>query len=121
MRTSDARSYSLGALLTKKRCCSFRSELGIALIDDHIQNGVAHALIGDLAHFFPAPVTFEVAEIDFGRRQLAIFGFERIPRHEALDQLAVKPDVVLPFFEEVDPVVERCDASGHAEITRALV
>ena len=52
------------------------SKLGVALIDDHVQHRVAHALIGDLAHLLPAPLALEVAEIDLRGRQLAVLGFE---------------------------------------------
>ena len=45
-------------------------ELRVALIDDHVQHGVAHALVGNLAHFLPAPLALEIAEEDLRRRQV---------------------------------------------------
>ena len=85
-------------------------KLGIALIDDHVEHGVAHALIGNLADLLPAPFALEIAEVDLRRRQFAVLGLEAIPRHEAIDQLAVEADVAPPFVEHDDPVVERRDA-----------
>ena len=41
-------------------------ELGVALIDDHVEHRVAHALVGDLAHALPAAIALEIAEIDLG-------------------------------------------------------
>ncbi len=82
-------------------------ELGVALIDDHVENGVAHALVGYLAHPLPPPLAFEVAEVDLRRRQLAVLCLELVPGHEALDEIAVEPDVAGPFVEHDDPIVER--------------
>ena len=93
MRTSEARSYSLGALLTEKALLLVGGELGVALIDDHVEHRVAHPLIGDLAHLLPAPVALEVAEVDLGRRQLAVLCLELVAGHEAVDQLAIEADV----------------------------
>ena len=68
-------------------------KLGVALIDDHVEHGVAHPLIGNLADALPAALALEVAEIDLGGRQLAVLRFEVIAGHEAVDQLAVEADV----------------------------
>ena len=90
-------------------------KLGVALKDDHIQDRIAHPLIGDLADFVPAPLAGELAKKDLVRRQGAVFSLELIAGHKALDQLAVQADVALPFLQQVDPVVEGGD-TGHGRL-----
>ena len=82
-------------------------ELGVTLIDDHIHQRVAHALIGHLQELLPPRLPFEVAKIYFARRQLAVLRFELITGHVATDQLFIQADIVLPIRQHSQPVIKR--------------
>ncbi len=106
MRTERGQIVFRRRVVHQKALLLVRSELGVALKDDHVQHRVAHTLIGNLEHFPPAPLALEIAEINFAVGQVAVLGLELVSRHVPVDELLVQADVVLPVLEEVDPVVE---------------
>jgi hypothetical protein len=81
-------------------------ELGVALIDDHVEHRVAHPLIRNLSNALPPAVALEIAEVNFRRGQFSVLRFKAIAGHEAVYQLPVEPDVAPPFLEHADPIVE---------------
>src|SRR2546425_356419 len=85
------------------------SELGIALVDDEIEQRVADALIGDMHHRGPFVLPFVMPELDVGDLLLAELGLELEGAQLALGQ----PDRVLPVTEVVDPVVEVAELPDH--------
>src|SRR5215467_6265314 len=87
-------------------------ELGVALIDDHVEQRVAHLLRRHLAQVLPFALAFEVAE-------LYLFGFDRAVKRvefEAGDLITIDADLLAPFIKETDPVGEGTDFryfAGH--------
>ena len=80
-------------------------ELGVALVDDEVQERVADLLLGDLRDPLPLPVPGEVAELDLVRLQVPVLRLELVVGKSG----QTKVDVLLPGAESVDPVVESRD------------
>ena len=90
----------------------YTGEFSVALVDDHVEQGVAHLLRWDLAQVLPFALAFEMSELDF-------FGFDSAEEGvelEAGDFVAVDADFFPPFVEETNPVAEGsdfCYFAGH--------
>ena len=85
-------------------------ELGVALVDDQIEQRVADALIGDVHHGGPFTLALVVAELDVGHFRVAELGVEL----ERAKRTLGEADRILPVFEVVDPVVEVVKFADHA-------
>src|SRR4029077_7646636 len=89
-------------------------KLGVALIDDHVQERVAHLLGGDLAEIFPFGAAFEMAALDF----VVFNGSVQCLEMEAGDLVAINADFFAPLVEQADPLAEGTDFryfAGHWE------
>jgi len=82
-------------------------ELGITLVDDQIQQGVADLLLRNRGDALPLALTAKISEFDLFGPELSVLGFELVVG-EARE---AKIDVLLPGAEGVDPVVEGTDFS----------
>src|SRR5438132_8603480 len=80
-------------------------EFGIALIDDHVEQGVAHLLSGYLTKVLPLAAAFEVAELNLISLDGAI---ERVEL-ELGDLVAIDADLLAPLIEEADTITEGSD------------
>src|SRR3989442_1804205 len=77
-------------------------EFGIALIDDHVEQGVAHLLRGYLTKVLPLAAALEVTELN-------LFGLDRAIERVELklgDFITIDADLLAPLIEEADPVTE---------------
>src|SRR4029077_3650951 len=90
-------------------------ELGVALIDDEVQERVADALIGDVHHRWPLPLALVMAELDVRYFLLAEFGLEL----EAPDLALWQADRVLPVAEVVNPFIEVVELANHQRLLLA--
>ena len=82
-----------------------RGKLGVALVDDHVHERVAHLLGGDLAEVLPLAIAFVGSELD-------LFGFDRAVERvevEGLDVVFIDADFLAPFVEDADPLAETSD------------
>src|SRR6266849_3077705 len=77
-------------------------EFGVALIDDEVEQGVAHALVGYADDLFPFGTALVGAKFDFIRAGGPEFGVKFVLG----DFGVVHADVFLPDTEEVNPVIE---------------
>ena len=84
-----------------------RCELRVALVDDEIEQSIAHALVGKLDDLLPLGPALVRAKLDFIRPRRAKLGLELIIH----DLRVGHPDVSLPHAEQIHPVVKRCKAS----------
>src|SRR5882762_3725226 len=80
-------------------------KLGITLIDNHVHQGIAHLLCGDLSQVLPFAPAFIVAELDFFRFYGAIESIEL----EAGNFSVVNADFLAPVVEHSDPLAEGSD------------
>src|SRR5689334_6353122 len=80
-------------------------EFCVSLIDDHVQQRVAHLLRGNLAQVFPFAIALEVAELDF----LGLNGAEESVKREAGDFVAVDANLFAPLVKKADPIREGAD------------
>ena len=91
-------------------------KFGIALIDDHVQQGIAHLLRGNLAQVFPFALAFEMAELDF----VGLNGAKQRVEFEAGNLIAIDANLFTPFVEESDPVrkcSDFCYFARHSKIS----
>ena len=99
------RSQSVGAFSSKIALLLDAGKLGVALVDDHVHERVAHLLRGNLAQVLPLAAAFVVAEFD-------VFGIDRAIERielEGLDVVRVDADLFAPVVEQADPVAECSD------------
>ena len=80
-------------------------KLGVALIDDQIQQRVAHVLRGHAPQVFPLALSFVVAKLDLFGLDLAVQGLEL----EGIDVAVIDADLFAPLLEQSDPVAEGPD------------
>src|SRR6266853_1746571 len=92
-----------------------RSELGVALVHDQIQERVADALVGDVHHRGPFALALVMAELDVGHFLLPEFRLEI----ELADLALRQPDRILPVAEVVDPFVEVVQLADHQRLLLA--
>ena len=87
-------------------------KLGIALVDDHIHERIAHLLRGNLPQVLPLAAALIVPELDVFGLDCAVKRIEL----EGLDVRRVHPNLFAPVVEQPDPVTERpnfCYFSRH--------
>src|SRR5258708_33468820 len=80
-------------------------KLGVALINDHVQEGVAHVLRGHLAQVLPLGAAFVVTELDLigldcAKKRLEV---------EAPDVIVIDADLRAPIMQETNPITECSD------------
>ena len=80
-------------------------KFGVALINDHVHQRVAHLLRRNLAQILPFAATFIRTELDLFRIDRAVKRIEM----EGLDIVRVDADVFAPVVEHPDPVAEGSD------------
>src|SRR6266436_9110462 len=83
----------------------YARELGVALVDDHVQQRVAHLLGGHLAQVFPLAPSLERSKLDFLSVDRSIEGVEL----EAGNLVPIDADLLAPLIEQTDPVTEGSD------------
>jgi hypothetical protein len=89
-----------------------RCELGVALVDDHVEKRIAHLLRWHLAQIFPLASALKGAELD-------LLGFNRpieSIEFETGNLIAIDADFLAPSVEEANPFTEGsdfCYFSGH--------
>src|SRR5437660_9631123 len=89
-----------------------RGKLSVALVDDHIQQCIAHLLRRNLAQVLPLVAAFVRAKLDFLSLDRSI---ERVEL-EAGDLVAIDADLLTPLIEETDPITKRpdfCNLAWH--------
>src|SRR6266568_898823 len=86
-----------------------RSKLGIALINDQVQQGVADALVRDVHHRRPLALAPVVPELDVRHLLVPELRLEL----EVADLALGQADRVLPVAEVVDPFVEVVQLADH--------
>jgi len=91
-------------------------EFGVALVDDHVEQGVAHLLRGNLAEVLPLAISLEVAELDF----LGFDGSIESVEMEAGNLVTIDADFFAPFVEEALPLAEGSDFCDFAWHTKNL-
>src|SRR5437899_6547782 len=84
-------------------------ELGVALVDDQVEQRVADALIRDVHHAGPLALTAVVTELDVRHLRIPELGIEL----EVAELTLRQADRVLPVAEVVDPVVEVAQLADH--------
>src|SRR5579864_399418 len=90
-------------------------EFGIALIHDHVHQGIAHLLGRNLPQVLPLAIAFVMSELNF-------FGFdgaEKRVEFEAGDLVAIDANFFAPFVEETYPITESsdfCYFAGHKNL-----
>src|SRR5579859_3970118 len=87
----------------------YRRELGVALIDDEVQQRIANALVGDVHDGRPFPLTLVMTELDVRHFLIAELCVELERAQRALRQT----DRILPVFEVINPVVEVAKFADH--------
>lgn len=101
-----------------------RGELGVALEDDQVQQGVPDALVGNVHQRRPLRLPLVMAELDGLRFRLAELGLEtNLPERRPRHLLLRDADRVLPVVEVVDPVVEVVDfphVAPHPRVVAVL-
>src|SRR2546425_8330958 len=80
-------------------------ELGVALIDNQINQSVAHLLRRHLAQVLPFAAPLKGAELDFLGFDRAIEGVEL----EAGDFVAIDADLLAPVVKHPNPITKRSD------------
>ena len=92
-------------------------KLCIALIDDHVEQRVAHLLGGNLAQVLPFTTAPEVTELD-------LFGLDCAVESIKLklgDLIMIDADLFAPLIEQANPVTECsdfCYFAGHKFLIR---
>ena len=77
----------------------------VALVDNHVHQGVTHLLGGNLAEVLPLAAAFVVTKLDF-------FGFdstEESVKFKAGNLVAIDANFFAPFVEQTHPVTEGSD------------
>src|SRR5438477_6948249 len=77
-------------------------EFRVALVNNHIEQGVAHLLRGYLTKVLPLAAALEVTELN-------LFGLDRAIERVELkldDFITIDADLLEPLIEETDPVTE---------------
>src|SRR5262249_1851463 len=92
-----------------------RGKLCVALVDNVVEEGIADALIGDVAHRLPAARPSIIPKGNFLTRQVVILGCKGKARSIA----AVQTDVVLPGAKCRYPVIEGSNGHGHESVPLA--
>src|SRR3984893_16300444 len=91
-------------------------EFRVALVDDHVDQRIAHLLRRHLAQVLPLTSSFEVTKLNF-------FRFDRAEKRvelEAGDLVVVDANLFAPIVKQTNPVTERsdlCDFTGHKTST----
>src|SRR2546422_765584 len=85
-------------------------ELGVALIDNQINQSVAHLLRRHLAQVLPFAAPLKGAELDFLGFDRAIEGVEL----EAGDFVAIDADLLAPVVKHPNPITKRSDFGNLA-------
>src|SRR5262249_34051523 len=93
----------------------YRGKLCVALVDNVVEEGIADALVGDVAHRLPAARPGIIPKGNFLTHQFAVFGFEG----KASNMLAVQTDIVLPGAKCRYPVIEGINGYGHESVPLA--
>src|SRR5262249_46741691 len=75
-------------------------KLGVTLINDHVEQGVAPLLGRNLAQVVPFPFAFEMAELNL----VGLNGTEKRVELEAGDLVTIDANLFAPFVEEADPI-----------------
>src|ERR1700733_10714183 len=87
-------------------------KLGVALIDDQIDESVAHLLRRHLAEVFPLAAAFEGAKLNFVSLDRAIKRIE----FEVGNLVVIDADIFSPIVEHPDPITKSsdfCDFTWH--------
>src|SRR5436309_8292218 len=80
-------------------------EFRVALVNNHIEQGVAHLLRGYLTKVLPLAAALEVTELN-------LFGLDRAIERVELklgDFITIDADLLAPLIEEADPITEGSD------------
>src|SRR5438552_18297024 len=77
-------------------------EFRVALVNNHIEQSVAHLLRGHLTQVLPLAAAFEVAELNL----ISLDGTIERVELELGDLVAIDTDLLAPLIEEADPVTE---------------
>src|SRR5207245_2640675 len=104
-----------GRVLEQVALLLHRCELGIALVHDEVEQGVADALVGDVHHAGPLALSFVMAELDVRHVLVPELRFEL----ELADLALRQADRVLPVAEVVDPFVEVVQLANHQRLPLA--
>ncbi len=94
-----------GSIVEQVALLLHAGKLGIALVDDHVHQGISHLLRRHLAQVFPLAAAFVVSELDVFRVDRAVQRIE----FECLDICRIDADLFAPVVEETDPVTECSD------------
>src|SRR5713101_3799480 len=82
-----------------------RGKLGVALVDDHVHERVAHLLSGYLPQVLPLTASFEGSKLN-------VVGFDRAVESVEVkrrDVILIDADLLAPVVEQTDPVAEASD------------
>src|SRR5262249_37775594 len=90
----------------------YRRKLRIPLVDNVVEEGIADALVGDVAHRLPAARPSIIPKSNFLTRQFAVFGV----KGKARNMLAVQTDIVLPGAKCRYPVIKGGNGHGHDSV-----
>ena len=101
-----------GGVLQQVALLLHRGELGVALVDDEIEEGVADPLVGNMHDRRPLALAPVMAELDVGDLLFPELRLEL----EAAEIILLQPDRVLPVAEVVDPVVEVMQLAHHQRL-----
>src|SRR6266852_197563 len=82
-----------------------RGKFGVALVDDHVHERVAHLLSGYLPQVLPLTASFEGSELNVVGFDRAVEGVEVKRR----DVILIDADLLAPVVEQTDPVAEASD------------
>ena len=80
-------------------------KFGVALIDDHIHQRVAHLLCGHLPQVFPLAAAFVRSELNLFRIDRAV---KRV-KVEGINLSGIDANILSPVVEQADPVAEGSD------------
>src|ERR1700733_12091964 len=94
-----------GRGLEKIALLLYARELGVALVDDHVHERIAHLLRGHLAEILPLAAAFVGAELDVVGFDGTVEGVEV----EGLNVIFVDADFLAPLVEESFPFAEGSD------------
>ena len=85
-------------------------KLGVTLVDDHVQQRIAHLLGGDLAKVLPLAASLVGAELDF----VGLDGAVKRVEFEAGDLVAVDANFLAPLIKQTHPITEGSDFCNFA-------
>ena len=102
----DGAAVPVGGRALKQIALLFDAgKFGVALIDDQVDQRIAHLLRGHLAQVFPLLRAFERAKLD-------LVGFDRAVKRvefEVGNLVVIDADVLAPIVEQANPVTEGSD------------